>query len=197
MINKSRCFSRVSSWPGQTLSKKVLFNSSSLFMVFKQIKLVELSEQGSVGRNVSSCDGPRLGSSYFAFLDRSIWCLQKREQSACPLLVVGLMTKKMIILKTGLSSRHAHISSKEYFEDTYSKFSKWISNGGRIGGWFWFGTPVLRVASLVAVAVASIFSPKRRLFESIGFSRLPRNFFKYGTYLVIRTLAAMSRDNIE
>ena len=165
-------------------------------MVFKQIKLVELSEKGSVGRHVSSCDGPRPGSSYFAFLDRSIWCLQKREQSACPLLVVGLMIKKMIILKTVLSSRQAHISSKEYFEDTYSKFSKWTSNGGRTGGWFWFGTPVLRV-SLVAVAVASIFSPKRRLFESIGFSRLSRNFFKYGTYPVIHTLAAMSRDNIE
>ena len=40
------------------------------------------------------------------------------------LVPYGLMIKKMIILKTVLSSRQAHISSKEYFEDTYSKFSK-------------------------------------------------------------------------
>ena len=104
---------------------------------------------GVVGRDVSFCDGPRPGSSH------------------------GSLIQRMIDLKTDLNSRHAHISSKEYFEETYSKFSKWTSNGGRPEGWFWFGKPVFRV-SLVPVVVASIFSLKRRLFESIGFERLFR-----------------------
>ena len=175
-------------------------------MVFKHIKLVELSEQGSVQR--TPWDEPfnlmprHRPLSHFSTVNllRVRFKVTVYSNLNSPLVhflvfPYGPLIHKMIVWKTSLSSRHAHISSKEYFEETYWKFSKWISNGSRTGGWFWFGTPVLRV-SLVTVAVPSIFSPKRRLFESIGFSRLPRKFLKYGTYLVIHTLAAMSRDNL-
>ena len=74
---------------------------------------------------------------------------------------------RRIHLEATLNSRHAHISSKEYFEETYSKFSKWTSTGGRQELiWFWLGSPVFRV-SWVEVVVENIVSPKWRLFESM------------------------------